>query len=196
MARETVRWIREVLADPDGAGGFGASQDADTGAGDDGDYFTWTREELAALLGADELAIALARFGIGSLGRMPHDPARNVLFTAATAATLAERFGRTPAEMERLLDGIDGKLRAARARRTAPFVDRTAWQMLMDIAPASAGMVVAKLGSAYAPKSCGAVAAKALSSIEAKPAAYTVWVDTKGHPGDLRGKLFAGMAHM
>jgi hypothetical protein len=23
-----------------------------------------------------------------------------------------------------------------------------------------------------------------------------VWVDTKGHPGDLRGKLFAGMAHM
>ena len=23
-----------------------------------------------------------------------------------------------------------------------------------------------------------------------------VWVDTKGHPGELRGKLFAGMAHM
>src|SRR5436309_14659887 len=36
----------------------------------------------------------------------------------------------------------------------------------------SAGMVVAKLGSAYAPKSCGPVAAKALSLIEAKPAAY------------------------
>jgi uncharacterized protein YyaL (SSP411 family) len=124
-ARETVRWIREVLADPDGAGGFGASQDADTGTGDDGDYFTWTREDLAALLGPDELAIALARFGMGSLGRMPHDPARNVLFTAATATTLAERFGRTQAEMERLLGGIDGKLRAARAGRTAPFVDRT-----------------------------------------------------------------------
>ena len=60
----------------------------------------------------------------------------------------------------------------------------------------SAGMVVAKLGSAYAPKSCGAVAAKALTLIEAKPASYVVWVDTKGHPGDLRGKLFAGMSHM
>ena len=60
----------------------------------------------------------------------------------------------------------------------------------------SAGMVVAKLGPAYAAKSCGAVTMKALNLIESKPASYTVWVDTKGHPGDLRGKLFAGMAHM
>jgi hypothetical protein len=60
----------------------------------------------------------------------------------------------------------------------------------------SAGMVVAKLGSAYTPKGCSAVTAKALSTIDAKPARYVVWVDTKGHPGDLRGKLFAGMAHM
>jgi hypothetical protein len=60
----------------------------------------------------------------------------------------------------------------------------------------TAGMVVAKLGTAYTPKSCTAVAKKALGLIESKPASYTVWVDTKGHPGDLRGKLFAGMAHM
>jgi hypothetical protein len=60
----------------------------------------------------------------------------------------------------------------------------------------SAGMVVAKLGSGYTAKSCGAVTKKALNLIEAKPGSYTVWVDTKGHPGDLRGKLFAGMAHM
>jgi hypothetical protein len=60
----------------------------------------------------------------------------------------------------------------------------------------SAGMVVAKLGSGYAAKSCSAVTKTALALIETKPAKYTVWVDTKGHPGDLRGKLFAGMAHM
>ena len=59
-----------------------------------------------------------------------------------------------------------------------------------------AGMVVAKLGSAYSAKSCAAVSMKALDLIESKPASYWVWVDTKGHPGDLRGKLFAGMAHM
>jgi hypothetical protein len=60
----------------------------------------------------------------------------------------------------------------------------------------AAGMIVAKLGAGYAAKSCGAVTKKALALIETKPAKYTVWVDTKGHPGDLRGKLFAGMAHM
>ncbi len=57
------------------------------------------------------------------------------------------------------------------------------------------GMVVAKLGSMYKTKSCAMVTKKALGLIDAKPAAYVVWLDTKGHPGDLRGKLFAGMAH-
>jgi hypothetical protein len=59
-----------------------------------------------------------------------------------------------------------------------------------------AGMVVTRLGTGYRPKSCAAVPRKALSLLEAKPGSYFVWVDTKGHPGDLRGRLFAGMAHM
>src|SRR5579872_3956043 len=54
----------------------------------------------------------------------------------------------------------------------------------------SAGMVVTKLGSTYSAKSCAMVSTKALSLIDAKPTSYTVWLDTKGHPGDLRGKLF------
>ena len=60
----------------------------------------------------------------------------------------------------------------------------------------AAGMKVAELGMHYAAKSCDAVSKKALDLIEAKPGAYRIWVDTKGHPGELRGKLFAGMAHM
>jgi hypothetical protein len=59
-----------------------------------------------------------------------------------------------------------------------------------------AGMVVARLGSGYRTKSCAAVSTRALNLIETKPASYWVWVDTRGHPGDLRGRLFAGMAHM
>lgn len=58
------------------------------------------------------------------------------------------------------------------------------------------GMIVAKLGSAYHAKGCARVSKKALALIEAKPHRYDVWVDTKGHPGDLRGMLFAGMARM
>ena len=58
------------------------------------------------------------------------------------------------------------------------------------------GMKVAELGMHYTAKGCDAVATKTLDMIESKPASYWVWVDTKGHPGELRGKLFAGMAHM
>ena len=58
------------------------------------------------------------------------------------------------------------------------------------------GMVVAHLGMHYAATACGAVPKKALDLIESTPAKYVVWVDTKAHAGDLRGKLFAGMAHM
>jgi hypothetical protein len=58
------------------------------------------------------------------------------------------------------------------------------------------GMKVAMLGSAYAPKSCARVTKKALQLVEAMPRSYWIWVDTRGHPGELRGRLFAGMAHM
>ena len=58
------------------------------------------------------------------------------------------------------------------------------------------GMVVARLGKKYRAKACAKVTKKALRLIEAKPRRYRVWIATKGHPGELRGKLFAGMAHM
>jgi hypothetical protein len=58
------------------------------------------------------------------------------------------------------------------------------------------GTIVAKLGSAYSAKGCATVSKKSLDLIESRPHLYDVWVDTKGHPGDLRGMLFAGMAHM
>jgi hypothetical protein len=60
----------------------------------------------------------------------------------------------------------------------------------------SHGMKVAELGMHYAAKGCDATSKKALALIEAKPASYVVWIDTKAHPGELRGPLFVGMAHM
>jgi hypothetical protein len=58
------------------------------------------------------------------------------------------------------------------------------------------GMIVARLGHMYRAKGCAMVPKKSLALIEKKPGRYWVWVATKGHPGDLRGRLFAGMAHM
>jgi hypothetical protein len=58
------------------------------------------------------------------------------------------------------------------------------------------GMIVTRLGHMYRAKGCAMVPTKSLQLIETKPGHYWVWVATKGHPGELRGKLFAGMAHM
>ncbi len=58
------------------------------------------------------------------------------------------------------------------------------------------GPVLLRLGKKYSKKGCTSGSAMTLEHLESKPGKYWVFVDTKGHPGDLRGKLFAGMAHM
>ena len=60
----------------------------------------------------------------------------------------------------------------------------------------ASGMKVATLGHMYSAKGCAMVAKSTLDKIETKPGSYQVWVATPGHAGALRGKLFAGMAHM
>jgi hypothetical protein len=58
------------------------------------------------------------------------------------------------------------------------------------------GPVLLKLGMKYSKKGCTKASEMTLAHLEDTPGAYWVFVDTKGHPGDLRGKLFAGMANM
>lgn len=56
--------------------------------------------------------------------------------------------------------------------------------------------VLVRLGSTYAKKGCTTASEMTLEHLETTPAKYSVWINTKAHPGDLRGALFAGMAHM
>jgi len=143
VARGIVRWVREVLADP--AGGYAASQDADVGLDDDGDYFTWTLDEAAAVLSPEELEVVAAYYDIGTAGEMHHNPSKNVLFIADTIERIAERQGRSLEQASALLAGATGRLREARARRTAPFVDRTRysnWNAMLAGALLRAGAVL------------------------------------------------------
>ena len=59
MARDIIRWMDTWLTDRE-QGGFYASQDADINLDDDGDYFTWTRSEAAAVLTPEEMEVAAA----------------------------------------------------------------------------------------------------------------------------------------
>ncbi|HET9466373.1 MAG TPA: thioredoxin domain-containing protein [Gemmatimonadales bacterium] len=142
-ARGIVRWVREVMADPEG--GYASSQDADVGLDDDGDYFTWTRDEAAAVLSPDELDVAAAYYDIGTAGEMHHNPGKNVLFISATVPALAQRTGKSSDNIASLLRSAQDKLRAARAQRTAPFVDRTRytnWNAMMASAMLRAAQVL------------------------------------------------------
>jgi uncharacterized protein YyaL (SSP411 family) len=143
VARGIIRWVREVMADPDG--GVAASQDADVGLDDDGNYFTWTREEAAAELSAEEMEVAAAHYDIGTAGEMHHDPGRNVLYVAESVEVIANRTRRSASDVQRLLASARGKLQIARARREMPFVDRTrytSWNAMMASALLRAGHVL------------------------------------------------------
>jgi uncharacterized protein YyaL (SSP411 family) len=188
-SRETVRWIREVLADPEG--GFAASQDADLGLDDDGDYFTWTLEELRQVLPPESLDLALAHFGIGSHGRMPHAPERNVLFRAVPAETLAQRTGHSVTVLRADLAATLERLRAARAERPAPVVDRTRytnWNALLAGALLRAGPM---LGDPW----CRAAGLAALRRIRAEqPAPDAVTHTAAGVSGLLEDPVHCAAA--
>jgi uncharacterized protein len=112
----------------DGAhGGFCASQDADQSLEDDGDYYTWTEEEAAAVLSASELAVIRKTYHLDGQGEMHHDPRRHVLFVDKDADVVAAMLERPIAEVCEQLAQAKRRLLDARRRRPAPFVDPTVY---------------------------------------------------------------------
>ncbi|MHB8604128.1 MAG: thioredoxin domain-containing protein, partial [Thermoplasmatota archaeon] len=89
-ARDVWRFMRDVLGDAD-RGGFGGSQDADVDLTDDGDFFTWTLEEVnAAIPEATNARIVALRYNVEVHGEMHHDTARNVLFEDVEPEAIAD----------------------------------------------------------------------------------------------------------
>ena len=124
VARDIIRWMDSSLSDRE-RGGFYASQDADINLDDDGDYFTWTRAEAAAVLSPEEMEIAGAYYDIGDLGDMHHNPAKNVLHVKHTLDAVAARAGKSREAAAELLREAQARLLAARGERPTPFIDTT-----------------------------------------------------------------------
>ena len=150
VARETMTWVDEWLSDRE-QGGFYASQDADDSLEDDGDYFTWTREEAAGVLTQEELTVAGEFFDIGEIGDMHHNPEKNTLHIELPLTTVARR--RQELAVERaaeLIASAKRKLYAARKLRKTPYVDKTvyvAWNAMMVSAYLEAGRVLGEPGA-------------------------------------------------
>jgi uncharacterized protein YyaL (SSP411 family) len=124
VARDIIRWMDAELSDRE-LGGFYASQDADINLDDDGDYFTWTRAEAAAVLGPEEMKVAELYYDIGPVGDMHHNPQKNVLHVKYGIEEAARHLKLETASAAALLASAKAKLHAARLERIAPFIDRT-----------------------------------------------------------------------
>ena len=118
VAKDIIRWMDAELSDRE-RGGFYASQDADINLDDDGDYFTWTRAEAAAVLTPEELRIAELYYDIGPVGDMHHNPQKNVLHVKYSLEDTAKRLNLDLAEAETLLAAAKDQ-----ALRRPPGADR------------------------------------------------------------------------
>ncbi|NLW85242.1 MAG: thioredoxin domain-containing protein [Planctomycetes bacterium] len=135
VAAETIEWIASTLGGRGDSVGFHASQDADTDADDDGDYFTWTLNEIRSAAGEDAGPL-IAYYNADAEGDVPNRPGRNVLHAPRG---LEEVAAMLEMPIDRLASSVEAgrlKLRAARARRKAPTVDTTVFAdvngMLID----------------------------------------------------------------
>ena len=120
--------------------------------------------------------------------------AAGMLVAAASAATMHPVFGAHLMGMGEH-GSVNFQSQASKGRLCWTFdvmADGVTGASIRD----GAGMTVLALGNGFKAKSCVAAPASTLSMIESKLGSYQVWVATKGHPGDLRGRLSAGMAHM
>jgi len=123
-AEGIIRWVNEVLSDRE-AGGFYASQDADYSLEDDGDYFTWTLEEVRAVLSPEESRVIELYYDVEAHGEMHHNPAKNVLWIARDFPKIANALGKPEDEVIRLKSDAEARMREARLARPTPFVDKT-----------------------------------------------------------------------
>ncbi len=164
VLRETAEsisgWVNEVLSDRE-KGGFYASQDADYSLDDDGDYFTWTLEELRGALSAEEARIMELYYDVEPHGEMHHNPSKNVLWIAREAGEIGKTLGLDEAQVRLTITKAKGKMLQARMTRPTPFVDKTmyvSWNAMF----VSAYFEGSRIFPGSLGESCGAFARKTL----------------------------------
>jgi uncharacterized protein YyaL (SSP411 family) len=117
VARDTLEFLLREMSDRNG--GLYASFDADSG-GEEGSYYVWSPDEIAAVVGPDEAGTLCALLGVGPEGNFEHT-GRSVLSRRGWAGADAAFARHRAALLE------------ARSRRTPPGLDRkivTAWNGL------------------------------------------------------------------
>ncbi len=187
LFRETVEgiiaWVFDTLSDRQ-RGGFYASQDADISLDDDGDYFTWTQQELRAALTPEEARVMEEYYDVEPVGEMHHNPAKNVLWVASSATEIARNAGISESDVRLIMARAKGKILAARTARQAPAVDRTvyvSWNAMFASAFLEAARVLGR-------QDCREFALRTIDLILAQ-----AWDQAKGFHHRVGGEKIEGM---
>jgi uncharacterized protein YyaL (SSP411 family) len=123
-AEGIVRWVNEDLSDQEN-GGFYASQDADYSLDDDGDFFTWTLDEVRAVLTPEEARVIELYYDVEAHGEMHHNPAKNMLWIARGFIEIGELLQKSPDDVVTIKLSAEAKMLKARLSRPTPFIDKT-----------------------------------------------------------------------
>jgi uncharacterized protein YyaL (SSP411 family) len=184
-AEGIITWVNEVLSDQH-QGGFYASQDADYSLDDDGDYFTWTLDELRGALLPDEARVMESYYDVEAHGEMHHNPAKNVLWVAREPKDIAAQLASEESVVRLTLARAKEKMLAARLPRPTPYVDKTlyaSWNaMFVSAYLESARVLQDSLGL-----SCRAFALKTMDRMLAE-----AWSEEKGFAHRIGGPPLGG----
>ncbi len=141
IVRETLDFVLREMTSPDGV--FFSAQDADV-EGEEGAYYLWRPEEIAAILGPEDGAKACAYWGVTPEGHLHNN--RSVLCRHLDRQRRVGRGGEmSPAIPPDEIARYRKLLFEARARRQRPFTDDkivTSLNGLMIAALARCGMVL------------------------------------------------------
>jgi len=127
IAEGIIRFIRDVLSDPEG--GFYASQDADVTPDDEGGYFTWKDEDFRRVLSDEEYKVLSLHF-LHERGAMHHDHSKKVLFIVKEARNIADMLDIDVHRVQKIIISGKEKLLKERDKRQVPFIDNSLYTSL------------------------------------------------------------------
>ncbi len=186
VAEGIIGWVNAVLSDQQ-RGGFYASQDADYSLEDDGDYFTWTLDELRAALAPEEARVMELYYDVEARGEMHHNVAKNVLWIARDPGEIAATLEISEADARLSVARAKGKMLAARLPRPTPFVDTTLY-VVWNAMFASAYLETYRVLGGATGVNCREFALRTLDRILAE-----AWQDGKGFAHRIGGAWLDGV---
>ncbi|ACN14663.1 conserved hypothetical protein [Desulforapulum autotrophicum HRM2] len=144
VVNEILSYVIQDMTSADGA--FYSATDADSitprGHMEEGWYFTWTPEELDAILGKENSKIIKRYY---SVGVTPNFEKRHILHTTKSRAETASALNITEEKLAKIIETSRELLYLERNKRPAPLRDEkvlTAWNALMISAFARAGFTL------------------------------------------------------